>query len=260
MEPSLLMRVPAEVRMLIYDYLFDDGGHKQLRIQNAAVGRLAEMDGEGRCRRRSRYYVLERSFHRRCFRTTYCLATPGVRFCAPLMRASRRLHQETSYLVYGCHTFDFGSDIEAVEPFLSDLTPASCRLIREVWLYKRGPLSPYDTDRGEWRSVCRFLRDHGSVKKLRLVVQGGRPSGGAWVGPREFTAADLQLLFDIKHESLDWVGELARVSGIEELDILPDVRYCPQPSSTNMIIFVALSASIERGLTEFVRTQLRLPL
>ncbi|KAI1375614.1 hypothetical protein F4677DRAFT_421879 [Hypoxylon crocopeplum] len=253
-ETSLLMRVPAEVRMMIYEYLFDDGGNKQLRIQNAGADKLPKAEG----RVRSRYYMLERSFHRRCYETTYRLETEGVSFCAAIMRANRKIYEETSYVVYGGHTFDFGSHIEAVEPFLSDLTPSSRKLIREISLYKRGPVPPYNNDRGEWRSVCRFLRDHASIRKLRLVVQGGRPNI-SWDGPKEFTAADLKLLFDIKHESLDWVGELSCVKGIEELEILSDVQYCPPPSSTNMIIFAALSASIERGLTEFLRTQLLLP-
>ncbi|KAI0841061.1 hypothetical protein F5Y06DRAFT_212653 [Hypoxylon sp. FL0890] len=253
METSQLMRVPAEVRMIIYSYLFDDGGHKQLKIQNAGAGKLPKSER----RIRSRYYMLERSFHRRCYETTYRLETDGVSFCASVMRANKKIYEETAHLVYGSHSFDFGPHIEAVEPFLSDLTPASRKLIREISLYKRGPVPPYDYDRGEWRHVCRFLQEHGSIRKLRLTLQGGRPSG-AWEGPEEFTASDLKLLFDIKHESLDWIADLTRIKGIEELEVLPDIQYCPPPSSTNMIIFAALSASIERGLTEFLRTQLRL--
>lgn len=254
MECPILMRVPAEVRMLIYTYLFDDKGHKQLHIESAWAGKLPKSDS----RIRSRYYVIERSFHRRCYETTYCLAMPDVRFWPAIMRVNRRIYEETAYLVYGGHTFDFGSHIEAVEPFLSDLTPQSRMLVQELSLYKRGPVPPYDHDRSEWRSVCRFLGGHGSVRKLRLVVEGGIPSS-AWEGPKEFTAADLKLLYDIKHESLDWVGDLARIKGIEELEIIPDVHHCPPPASSNMIVFAAISASIEKGLTQFLRMQLCLP-
>ncbi|KAI1077141.1 hypothetical protein F5B20DRAFT_553330 [Whalleya microplaca] len=253
MEPSCLMRVPAEMRMMIYEYLFDDGGNKCLCIRNAGADKLSSTNELSR----SRYYVLARSLHRRCYETTYELGTEGVDFCASIMRVNKTIYGETSYILYKRHTFDFGSHIEAIEPFLSDLTPSSRRLIQEISLYKRGPLTMYENDRSEWRSVCRFLRAHGSIKKLQLVVQGGKPTS-TWNGPREFTAADLKLLFDIKHESLDWVEELAQVKGIEELEILPDVHYCPPPSSTNMIVFAALSASIEKGLTEFLRKQLHL--
>ncbi|KAI2616520.1 hypothetical protein GGR54DRAFT_227980 [Hypoxylon sp. NC1633] len=254
MEVSPLMRVPAEVRMMIYAYLFDDGGNRQLQIQNAGADKLPKTEG----RIRSRYYVLERTFHRRCYETTYRLETEDVSFCSSIMRVNKKVYEETSYLIYGEHTFEFGGHIEAVEPFLSDLTPQSRELINEISLYKRGPIPPYNNDRSEWRNLCRFLKDHGSVRKLRLVVQGGRPKT-AWEGPQEFTAADLKLLADIKHECLDWVSELSHVKGIEELEILPDVQFCAPPSSTNMIIFAALSASIERGLTEFLKAQLCLP-
>ncbi|KAI1638145.1 hypothetical protein F4809DRAFT_639863 [Biscogniauxia mediterranea] len=262
MEQSPLMRAPAEIRMMIYEYLFDDDGHQRLLIQNAAPGKLAGPEEEaGRCR--SRYYVQDRTkLHRRCYETTYVLATPGVRFCAALMRASRAVYGETAHLVYGRHAFDFGRDIEAVEPFLSDLTPASRSLIREVSLYKHhGPhycCAVSESDRSEWRSVCRFLRDRvAEVRKLRLVVQGGKPPG-PWDGPREFSAADFKLLADIRHESLDWVADLATVRSIRDLEIVPDVHYCPPPVSTSMIVFAAFSASIERGLAEFLRAQLRL--
>ncbi|KAK8070074.1 hypothetical protein PG994_006690 [Apiospora phragmitis] len=223
--------------------------------------------------------------------------------CAALMRVSRLVHEETSHLVYAQHAFDFGADMEAVEPFLSDLTPASRGMVRAISLYKHGPVVGYgfDSDRCEWRSVCRYLskllpsssssssssssdddgksqqqqkqveqlqrQQHQGIRKLRLVIQCGKPpasyrsssSAAGHAGPpREMSAADFQLLTDIKHESLDWVAELARVGGIEELEIVPHVVPCPPPASTTTILFAALSASVERGLAEFLRKQLRL--
>ncbi|KAI1841580.1 hypothetical protein JX265_004690 [Neoarthrinium moseri] len=250
---SHLMRAPAEVRMLIYEYIFDDAGTSRLLIRSADAGKVPSTTG----RLRKRYHVLDRSMQRRCYQTTYRLASEGVHFCAALMRVNSKIYEETSHLVYARHAFDFGSDIEAVEPFLSDLRPSSRYLIQEISLYKRGPIPLYENDRSEWRSVCRFLQSNGAIKKLRLVIQGGRPSV-QWEGPKEFTASDFKFLADIKHESLDWVNELAQVKGIEELEVLPDVHYCPPPTSTSMLVFAAFSASIEKGLAEFLKSQLRL--
>ncbi|KAH6646136.1 hypothetical protein BKA67DRAFT_541123 [Truncatella angustata] len=252
MRTSPFLNAPAEVRGLIYDYLFDDAGHKRLEIRNAPAEKVSAQDG----RKRTRYYVLDRSLHRRCFETTYHLKTNDVHFCAALMRTNRQVYQETSYIVYGKHAFDFGGDVEAVEPFISDLIPESRHIIREISLYKRGPMPIYENDRSEWRSVCRFLQKTGVVRKLRLVIQGGKPTVD-WHGPKEFTATDFKLLADLKHESLDWVNELAQVR-VKELEILPDVHYAPPPTSTNMLVFAAISASIERGLTEFLRSRLLL--
>lgn len=251
-EPAF-MRVPPEVRMLIYEYLFEDAGNKRLKIRSASPGR--ERDAETGIR--TRYYVLDRSLHRRCYKTTYQLETKTTSFCPALMRVNRQVYAETAWLIYGRHAFDFGSDIEAVEPFLSDLTPASRHLIGEISLYKRGPLPSYENDRSAWRSVCRCLQRNGAIRKLRLVVEGGRPNG-TWEGPKEFSANDIKLLSEIQHESLDWVSELAKVRGIQELEVLPDVHYCPPPNSSSMLIFAAVSASIEKGLAEFLKTQLRL--
>ncbi|KAK8036834.1 hypothetical protein PG994_015331 [Apiospora phragmitis] len=228
---------------------------------------------------------------------------------AALMRVSRLVYTETSSLVYGQHTFDFGADMEAVEPFLSDLTAPSRRMIHAISLYKRGPFPYYGlhSDIDLWRSVCRYLsklsppsassslssgnRDdennssitdgsnetqeqnrlqiphgcHHGIRKLRLVVECGKPTYYSHLStadtisdePREMSAADFQLLIDIKHESLDWVTELAQVGGIEELELLSRIIHCPPPSSTSMILFAALSTSIHKGFAECLRKQWR---
>ncbi|KAI1342595.1 hypothetical protein F5Y15DRAFT_309707 [Xylariaceae sp. FL0016] len=250
---SSLMRAPTEVRMLIYEYLFDDGGHESFSIRNGRAGKLPKCAG----RTRSRYYVLDRSFHRRCYDTTYRLHTEGATFCPALMRVNKTVYEETSYLVYGGHSFDFGSDIEAVEPFLADLTARTRELIQEISLYKRGPVTIYENDRAEWRNVCDSLRSHTSLRKLRLVVQGGRPNV-PWEGPKEFSAEDFQLLAGIRHESLEWTADLGKLEGIKELEIVGDVQCCAAPNSSNMVVFAAFSASIERGLAEFLRRMLHL--
>ncbi|KAK8073329.1 hypothetical protein PG994_004228 [Apiospora phragmitis] len=195
-----------------------------------------------------------------CFQAKNSGSTSIYTLCAALMRVSRLVYTETSSLVYGQHAFDFGADMEAVEPFLADLTAPSRGLIHAISLYKRGPVPCYslDSDIGMWRSVCRYLsklsassassslsssiRDdedssnadesmngggsneiqqhqrlqiphdcHHGIRKLRLVVQCGKPSYHSPFStadtityePREMSAADFQLLIDIKHESLD---------------------------------------------------------
>ncbi|KAK8044327.1 hypothetical protein PG993_004351 [Apiospora rasikravindrae] len=300
---SYFASAPAEVRLLIYSHLFTHPKDVAIEIRNAGENRLPRTP----TRIRSRYHVLEKQsmLQRRCsYETTprspfhqqqrYLPGVPAKArageqdkddksaakdgeyyICAALMRVCRLVHEETSHLVYAQHSFDFGADMEAVEPFLSDLTPASRDMVRAISLYKRGPVAGYgfDSDRCEWRSVCRYLskllpaslsgessdsssggdektqqqqkqldqiqRQHHGIRKIRLVVQCGKPpasyrhsEAGNAGPPREMSAEDFQLLADIKHESLDWVAELAQVGGIEELEI--------------------------RGLAEFLRKQLRL--
>lgn len=342
---SYLATIPAEIRLLIYSHLFTHPKDAAIEIRNAGENRLPPTPTRIRSRYHvlEKQAMLQR---RCSYETTYYyhqpqaplpyhqqqryLPSPPVAakaavtktgdqgkdngsskdeefyICAALMRVSRLVHEETSHLVYAQHSFDFGADMEAVEPFLSDLTPASRGMVRAISLYKRGPVAGYgfNSDRCEWQSVCRYLSkllplpssssdnsssssdddkshqqqpqkkqqlhpvqpyQHQGIRKIRLVVQCGKPpasytssAAGLAGPPREMSAADFQLLADIKHESLDWVAELAQVGGIEELEIVPHVVHCPPPSNTSMILFASLSASVERGLSEFLRKQLRL--
>ncbi|KAJ9138172.1 Autophagy-related protein 3 [Pleurostoma richardsiae] len=250
---SPFMRIPAEIRLLIYSFLLNDGGYKQLTLRNHPEGRLKESKGV----RRTRYRVLEQSLLRRCYETTYHLTSPGAEMHTAILATSRQVYDEAAHILYGKHSFDFGPDIEAVVPFLADRTPRSRPLIGEISIYKRGPLPFLESDRYEWAHLCRFLSSTGSVRKLRLVVEGGRPSD-PWDGPQELSESDLRLLTLVRHESLDWVSELAQVKGIRELEVVPDLQYYPTPRTTSMIIFAAFSASIESGLTQFLRRQLNI--
>ncbi|KAI0424996.1 hypothetical protein F5Y09DRAFT_322856 [Xylaria sp. FL1042] len=218
---------------------------------------------------RTRYHVIDRSFNRRCVETTYCMVNKGASICAALMRVNRAVYAETAELVYGEHTFDFGCDVEAVKPFLSDLTPATRRLVTRLALYKKGPWL-YDcwSDRCEWRTMCTYLRDHGSVEYLRLVVQAGRLAdtarrrGNDWEeeedGPRELTSKDVALLVDIRHDTLHWVGDVVRLRGLRGVEVVPDFCTVPPPQTSNMFVFLAFSASVDTGFREFLNERLRL--
>ncbi|KAK8085552.1 hypothetical protein PG997_006823 [Apiospora hydei] len=300
---SYFARAPAEVRLLIYSHLFTHPKDVAIEIRNAgrtacqghqpgsAAGitcwRSSPCCSAGAATRPRTTTTSRRPlspFHQqqRYLPGVPAKARAGEQekdsknpakddeyyICAALMRVNRLIHEETSHLVYAQHSFDFGADMEAVEPFLSDLTPASRDMVRAISLYKRGPVAGYgfDSDRCEWRSVCRYLskllpaslsgdssdgdektqeqqkqldqlqRQHHGIRKIRLVVQCGKPpasyrhsDAGNAGPPREMSAEDFQLLADIKHESLDWVAELAQVGGIEELEIVPHVVHCPRP-------------------------------
>ncbi|GAP82973.1 putative autophagy-related protein 3 [Rosellinia necatrix] len=250
-------------------------------------------------RARTRYHVVERSFHRRRVETTYALANAGASFCTALMRASRAVAAETARAVYADHVFDFGPDVEACRPFLSDLSPATRALVRRVALYKRGPwLFDSWSDRCEWRNMCTYLRENANIEHLRLVVQAGRPREAweaerervwEWEGggggddssnddgdeeeeqekkrgmetgrrgkPRELSGGDVALLVDIRHDALDWVGDLVRLRSLREVDVRPDFCTVPPPQTSNMFVFLAFSASVDTGFREFLRARLGL--
>ncbi|KAK1978097.1 hypothetical protein LZ30DRAFT_663858 [Colletotrichum cereale] len=255
-DESPLMRIPAEIRMMIYEHLLDDGGERRLAVRNKAMHQLP-MDIL-KTYRRSQYRVIERSFHRQCFETTYHLAS-GTTMHPAIMAVNRQIHRETSHMLYGLHGFDFGSDVEAVVPFLRDLTPVSRAAIREITVCKNGPLYYCESDRLDWANMCRYLRGLDKVvPRVRIVVEGGEPAA-AWEGPQQLGVSDLRLLALIKHDSMEWIAELQRVEGIEQLEIVPHMRRLRTPGTTSTILFAAFSASIGTALVDYLRSECGLP-
>ncbi|WQF77503.1 hypothetical protein CDEST_02517 [Colletotrichum destructivum] len=257
-DQSPLMRIPAEIRIMIYEHLLDDGGEKRLAVRNKAMHQLPA--GILKTYRRTPYRIIERSLHRQCFETTYHLASASRTTMHPaIMAVNRRIHRETSHMLYGLHGFDFGGDIEAVVPFLRDLTPASRAMVREVTVYKDGPMYYCESDRLDWANMCKYLRGLDKmIPRVRVVVEGGRPTA-TWEGPQKLGVSDLRLLALIKHDSMEWVAELRKVGGIEQLEIVPRMRYLAAPGTTATLLFAAFSASIDTALVEFLRTDCGLP-
>ncbi|KAI1746685.1 hypothetical protein F4782DRAFT_536212 [Xylaria castorea] len=304
---SPLMRIPAELRFMIYAYLFDAGDtdshahdgyyphsdngtkskpakEKIISIRNGqkdVSSRLGPFSAGicsqcGQCvpparkpplpdGTRSRYQVMGGSFARRYFETTYFLASEGAYFCTALMRVNRKIYAEMSYLVYADHIFDFGADIEAVKPFLSDLTADTRALVRRISLYKRGPGCFQGwSDRSEWQAMCTYLCDYASVEHLRLVIQAGRlPEkirkrewahwGSAGIAPRQLSSQDVALLVGIRHAMLDWVEDLFPMKTLRDVEVLPDYCIMPLPQTSDMVVYMALSASVDKGFREFLR-------
>ncbi|KAK2025117.1 hypothetical protein LX32DRAFT_643031 [Colletotrichum zoysiae] len=255
-DKSPLMRIPVEIRMMIYDHLLDDGGRSRLAVRSKAVHQLPA--GILETYRRSRYWAMEKSFQRQCFETTYHLASETTMHLA-VMTVNRQMYREASHILYGLHGFDFGSDIVAVVPFLRDLTPRSRAMIREMTVRKDGPLHDCESDRRDWANMCKYLRGLDKmVPKVRVVVEGGEPPA-AWEGPRGLSVLDLRLLADLKQDMMEWIAELQRVEGIEQLEIVPHMRRLREPDTTSTIAFAAFSGSISTTLVEYLRTHCGLP-
>ncbi|KAK6855078.1 hypothetical protein PG995_008610 [Apiospora arundinis] len=300
---SYFTSAPAEVRLLIYSHLFTHPNDTAIEIRTAGENRLPPTP----TRIRSRYHVLEKQAmlqRRGSYETTYYYHQPHSPL--PFHQQQRYLPAAVSRKPAGGNE---GGDHLPLRPAAAAAAKAATlALVREISLYKRGPIAGYgfDSDRNEWRAVCRYLAkllplssnyssstsistssnssgtdvddkgqlqkqqqqvevqqyQHEGIRKLRLVVQCGTPPASYSAASRadvlrNMTAAQFQLLADIKHESLDWVAELAQVGGIEELEVVPHIVPCPTPKNTGMILFAALSSSVP-GLEEFLRTQLRL--
>jgi hypothetical protein len=248
-EPCLL-GLPSEIRLQIYHLLLNDKGRTvfEIRHESPELFKLEETP------HRTSYRVLGRGLTRQSFPTTYHLVSDAEMHTA-IMGANRQIHEETSYLLYGRHTFSFGRDIEAVVPFFSDITRRTRPFIHEIALFKQGSVYDRDYDRCEWSNVCEFLQKHMQLRSLKLVVEGGMPSMG-WAGLPEYSVSDFKTLSSVKYEPLEWVWELLSVKGIGKLDVKSEIHHCPPSHSAAMGFFAAFSASIETGFTEFLRSEM----
>ncbi|KAI1330962.1 hypothetical protein F5Y16DRAFT_361741 [Xylariaceae sp. FL0255] len=316
-----LLRIPAELRLMIYSFLFNSGFGNEGSTDTCArkpPNTIFICNGQRAIDpadkyRRSKYYVLSRFNYgqHRCYETTYFLSdyqatTAGFTsccsisqmhqqscrrsgmaeemgmglpsFCVPLMRACRKIYTETAAVLYGAHTFDFGSHVEAVAPFLSDLTPATRALVTSVALAKTNTCPAWDCEsaRAEWRACCAYLRDHASVTSLRLSVQVGRPPGVResqfddndifWLGngggsgketgegPKTLSVEELQLLLSLKSEQLMWIEELVSIGKkLKRLQVWPENVTMPwgtnsyANASTGMLIYAAFSGAVDSG-------------
>ncbi|TPX17806.1 uncharacterized protein E0L32_002907 [Thyridium curvatum] len=243
--------MPLEIRLLIYSYLVDDGGHRRLRVKSMKDG---EIDGIPDSKR-ARYLVVEGYIQRRCYETTYTLATESASFHLGIMGTCRRLYAEVANILYARHSFDFGADIAAVIPFFSDRTAYARAMISEISIQRRVPILIGHGDGGQWSHVARYLAEHASLRKLRLVVGGGRPAE-AWEGPQELSKSDFELLAVLKHECIDWATDLARIKDLDEVEIVPEIHHAQAPRTPSMTVFAAFSASIEKGLSQYIRERL----
>jgi hypothetical protein len=251
-EPSALLRIPGEIRLMIYQLIFDDHNHKTFEIRNENPNIYKRREKLSR----SSYWVLGRDLVRQCRETTYHLVS-DVEIYTSIMRVNRKIYEETAHMLYTNRTFSFGRDIEAIVPFFSDLSIQTRPLIHEISIVKQGSVYSRDSDRCEWSSVCDFLKTHMRVGSLRLVVEGGRPSLG-WTGLPEYSVADFKTLSSVRYEALDWVWELLSIRGIKKLEIGSEIHHCPPSHSSAMAFFAAFSASIETGFAEFLRSELLL--
>lgn len=284
--------------------------------------------------RRTSYYVLERTIMRRGYETTYIHHHPPTAAATSttsttttsntkagteqeagkgkgtekgasqkreihpsILSVNKLIHHEASQRLYARSAFVFAADVEALVPFLSDLTPRTRSLVREISLRKRGGASAgacasADSDAGEWARLCAYLagqRREGvmRLRRLDVVVEGGKPrcgissnsgdnsgaqgaghGNGTWEGPKELSVSDLRLLYATRHDSMEWVRDLAGAGRFfageaveeeaaaavaEEVRVRASLAPVAEPKTNAMLVHAAFSGSIETALVDFLR-------
>ena len=260
MATAPFLEVPAEIRLMIYKLLLLEHDNMTLRIrtEDPSVYKWRKQQ----MRRRSKFrYIADRMRSRSAESTYYCLdRSPGY-ICSTILGVNRQIHTEASHVLYSEHTFDFGTDIESILPFLQDLTPTALSSIKSMNIVKRSLPYTKDFDRCEWRNTCAFISQNLRLVHFDLYVEGGTPSLAnkpALYRKREstYSMADFALIAksDEMDENMEWMKHVAAIKELQVLNVKALLQHCPVPGSKAMAFFVNFSASIETGFAEYLRS------
>ncbi|EME41454.1 hypothetical protein DOTSEDRAFT_73767 [Dothistroma septosporum NZE10] len=212
--------------------------------------------------RRSGYSVCADRFRARCMQTTYhSINIPRIEQNLGILRTNKQIHNEVAELLYGHYIFDFDTHIEAIIPFLSDLTPFARSCVKDVRIVQRALPYMKEFDKCEWSNALRYITSsHNDIhlRRLELGVVAGRPGQDGWDRIARYSAQDFEVLQ--QNDNMTWLQYLLEVEGLQEVDVQAVIEHCPPcTSSSAMASFVRFSASVETGFAEFLKSHLLKP-
>ena len=212
-------------------------------------------------RRRSKFRYIADRMRSRSAESTYRLDKSSGYIHSSILAVTRHIHAEASHVLYSEHTFDFGTDIESILPFLQDLTPAALSSIKRMKIIKRSIPYTKDFDRCEWRNACTFISQRLRLVQLDLHVKGGTPSLANkpalyWKQNRTYNMADFALIAKLEEmdEDMEWMKYVVAIKNLQVLNVKALLQHCPIPGSKAMAFFVNFSASIETGFAQYLRS------
>lgn len=208
---------------------------------------------------RSAYSVHGDRFRARCLGTTYhCVNNSTINEGIGILGTNKQIHSEVAELLYSHYKFDFDTHVEAIVPFLQDLTPFSRSCIRSIRIVKRPLVFEKEFDRCEWANAMQYLSQPEcgmNLRSLDLGIVAGRPGLRGWDLVPAYTASDFRTLKSM--EGMEWLRELLEIKGLQELNLSTIVEHCP-PATNSMAMagYIRFSASIEHGLSKFLRSEM----
>lgn len=259
MATAPFLQLPGEIRLIIYKLLLSEHQDTTLCIRTEEPSIYERRKRE--LRRRSTFrYIVDR-MRSRSAESTYCLNRSPGDIHSSILGVNRQIHAESSHVLYSEHTFNFGTDIESILPFLQDLTPAALSAIKCMNIVKRSLPYTKDFDRCEWRNACAFISQNLRLVQLDLCVEGGTPSLANkpalyWKQNGTYSKADFALIarLDEMDEDMEWMKHVVAIKDLQILNVKALLQHCPIPGSKAMAFFVNFSASIEKGFAEYLRS------
>ncbi|KAI4242764.1 MAG: hypothetical protein L6R40_003828 [Gallowayella cf. fulva] len=245
-DTSPLLRLPAEIRTIIYHLLLAPEKNGIIRIRTESP-MLHKARNAMSMRRRSRFRVVSDRVRSGSSETSYT----GHRTSdidTAILGVCRQIHTEACHVLYSEHTFDFDIDVESIVPFFRDLTPAALASVESIRFVKRALPYCKDFDRCEWRSACAFLATQMKLRRVILTVVGGRP-GPVWGAPvGEWESQGPWKIEDFYHimqsERMEWARQVTSIRGLRALVVVSALEHCPPPRSKDMVFFANFTANL----------------
>lgn len=288
MSQSLFFRLPLEIRRQIYGELLIGTPPKTTDVRlNAGGGSITERHYHeyyktlptkthnpkhvlrlrnsscalDKTLERTTYMIRSDRFRARCVETTYICENVPAEIDVAILSVNRQIHNEAAHLFYSHYTFDFDTHIEACVPFLMDLSPFSRSCVSRISVVKRALPYDKDFDRCEWASMCDCISSHLELARLDLGIVGGLPKPDGWntVRPIGKEQYDGIVQYNPDGIMMQWVDDLVKIRKIDGLRVRACVEHCPPPTSSAMAFFVAFSASIESGFSEYLMEKMKMP-
>ncbi|KAL5418306.1 hypothetical protein PMIN04_007349 [Paraphaeosphaeria minitans] len=289
---SPLLRLPFEIRLMIYEYLLfpsttpssshstsvanllpdfhtyhsSDTNDTPFTLAVRTIDPYAGVNSSRGWRLRSTYHVRTGPFLTTTTPTTYRVLlspyTAHLRHTVPsLLALNHQIHAEAAKVLYATYMFGFHTSIEAAVPFFSDLTPTARGSVRRVALTKNSLPYTQEFDRLEWGALCAYLAREVCVSHLHLSVVAGKPGDNGWDDIAPISRESFALMQRMKKDcggsvggaDLTWVDQLFEVRGVREVSVKALVEYCPPAVSEAMAFWIAFSKSVEAGFGEWVR-------
>ncbi|KAF2813772.1 uncharacterized protein BDZ99DRAFT_459526 [Mytilinidion resinicola] len=233
--PSPFLRLPAEIRLMIYELLILPNSTKALEDDDPYTLCVATINPSTTA---APIAPLRTIYHthppRRGFLpisslpTTWTIKPPQsaahLRETLPsLLPLNRQIYNEAATVLHTTYTLSFGANIDAISPFFRDLSPLGKRAVRKLSITKQALPFVSSSREDDWRAACACLtaltnpndasvRDDGSpaqepmlnLTHFTLAVEtADQPSyPSAWDLIAPATAEEFALLAQIRRE--DW--------------------------------------------------------
>lgn len=258
-----------------HTYFSEDTNNDPFTLSVRTVDPWLGGHGARTWRKRSTYHVRTGPFLTTTAPTTYRVLlspyTAHLRYTVPsLMCINSQIHAEASKILYSTYTFSFHMSVEAVVPFLSDLTPRSRASVRHLSLTKKALPYAKEFDRAEWAEMCAYLAaaaaantsmEEGApamqLSTLQLQTIAGKPDE-AWEAITPMTPSDFDTMLRMKNEwlggrsdfggvDLEWAEQVMAIRGLRDITVKALVERCARPVSEKQAFWVAFSKSVAEG-------------